>query len=367
VYLKKLALINFKNYESAELLFSEGANCFYGLNGEGKTNLVDAIYYLSFCKSFFNPIDSQNIKHGSDFFMIQGEFVLENKEDVIYCGVKLNQKKQFKKNKKEYAKLADHIGNYPLIIISPEDNELVTGGSELRRKLLDGFISQYNSNYLENLINYNKALLQRNSLLKQFSISGKFDSTSLELWDNQLVQYGYPVHDARKSFIRDYIPIFQEHYTNLSGGKEKVGINYESQLNDAFFDKLLITNQQADRQRQHTTIGVHKDDLVFLLNGYPAKKFGSQGQQKSFVVALKLALYEYLKSLKKKKPVLLLDDIFDKLDSTRVQSLMKLVAQDEFGQIFITDTDGKRISDIFKKIKVPLKMFQIISGTIQEK
>ena len=364
MYLKKLALLNFKNYPEAELAFSSHVNCFTGNNGEGKTNVLDAIHYLSFCKSFFNPIDSQNILHEAPFFLIQGTFENKDQEDEIYCGLKRNQKKQFKRNKKEYARLADHIGLYPLVMISPADSELITEGSESRRKFIDSVIAQFDREYLESLISYNKVLSQRNALLKQIGYSGKFDKDSLEIWDIQLIDHGKKVYDKREKFINSFIPIFQKHYEFISGAREHVGIEYISHLNKTDFADALATSINRDRAMEYTTVGIHKDDLEFTIDGYPLKKYASQGQQKSFLIALKLAQFDFIKNIKQVTPILLLDDIYDKLDDVRVKQLMELVSSDNFGQLFITDTHPTRLANLFETGNIDFKVFKITNGSV---
>jgi DNA replication and repair protein RecF len=368
MYLKKLAAINFKNYSEVELLFSNHINCFTGNNGEGKTNILDAIHYLSFCKSFFNPIDSQNILHEAPFFLIQGLFVntnSENQEDEIYCGLKRNQKKQFKRNKKEYTRLADHIGLYPLVMISPADSELITEGSESRRRFIDSVIAQYDRGYLESLISYNKVLSQRNALLKQFGDSRQFDKDSLEVWDMQMIEYGNQVHTKRQNFINSFIGIFQKYYELIASGREQVSITYSSHLNENSFANVLQNSLNRDRATEYTNVGIHKDDLEFTINGYSLKKYASQGQQKSFLIALKLAQFDFIKSIKKIKPILLLDDIYDKLDDLRVKQLMELVSTDNFGQLFITDTHTNRLADLFKTTNADFKVFNINNGNVE--
>jgi DNA replication and repair protein RecF len=366
MYLKKLSILNFKNYTEAELEFSPQINCLTGNNGEGKTNILDAIHYLSFCKSFFNSIDSQNILHDSPFFLIQGTYNGEDKEEEIYCGIKRNQKKQFKRNKKEYQRLADHIGLFPLVMISPADSELITEGSESRRRFIDSVIAQFDRNYLEDLISYNKVLSHRNALLKQFADSRKFDIESLEIWDIQLIEYGSKVHEKRTNFINKFIPIFQKYYDLISGGREQVGINYISHLNENTFSEVLIKALNRDRAIEYTTVGVHKDDLEFTINEYPLKKFASQGQQKSFLIALKLAQFEFIKTIKNITPILLLDDIYDKLDDLRVKQLMDIVSSDNFGQLFITDTHQTRLASIFTDSETDFKLYHIKDGNAIE-
>ncbi|MDF2438666.1 MAG: recF protein [Bacteroidota bacterium] len=366
MHLKKLSILNFKNYPEAELIFSPHVNCLTGNNGEGKTNILDAIHYLSFCKSFFNPIDSQNIMHNEPFFLIQGSYELNDAEEEIYCGQKRNQKKQFKRNKKEYQRLADHIGLFPLVMISPADSELITEGSESRRKFLDSVIAQFDREYLENLISYNKVLSHRNALLKQFGSSGKFDMASLEIWDDQLIAYGEKVYQVRKDFVNNFISIFSKYYELISGGKEQVGLIYISHLNEGTFAEALARSLNRDKIMEYTTTGIHKDDLEFTINGYPLKKYASQGQQKSFLIALKLAQFDFIKKIKNITPILLLDDIYDKLDDLRVKQLMELVSTDNFGQLFITDTHPTRLSELFNTTDTDFKNFYISTNRILE-
>ena len=367
MYLHKLSLLNFKNYQQAELTFCSRVNCITGDNGEGKTNILDAIHYLSFCKSFLNPVDSQNILHEAPFFLIQGLYKNEGHEDEIYCGLKRNQKKSFKINKKEYHRLAEHIGLYPLVFISPSDSELITEGSESRRKFIDSVISQYDRNYLENLISYNKVLSHRNALLKQVANNVTHGNDSFEIWDMQLIDLAKKVHLEREAFINNFTPLFQHYYELISGGKERVGMNYISHLNDSDFSAVLKNAFQKDCALEYTTVGVHKDDLEFTLDGFNIKKFGSQGQQKSLVIALKLAQYDFIKNKKQNTPILLLDDIYDKLDDNRVKHLMDLVSSEHFGQLFITDTHHSRLDDLFKASGAEYKVFNISKGTIEEK
>lgn len=367
MYLSRLHVFNFKNYTEAELEFSSGANCFSGNNGSGKTNLLDAIHYLGLCKSYFNPVDSQNIKHEESFFVVQGNFVHKGNENQVYCGLKRNQKKKFSFNKTEYSRLSDHIGLIPVVMISPTDHELITGGSEERRKLADSIISQYNKLYLDDLIAYNKALSQRNSLLKQFERNGGFDYSSLEIWDEQLITYGNRIHAERVSFISEFLPLFRNIFNYIADGSEKVEMEYSSQLNQDSFDDLLRQYRERDRIVQFTTAGIHKDDLEMKIHDHPIKKFGSQGQQKSFLIALKLAQFQFFSMKKGVKPILLLDDIFEKLDESRVTKLMELVSKENFSQIFITDTHSRRVTDIFENINIPVKMFEVESGEVKPK
>lgn len=366
MYLKSLSAYNFKNFEEINITLNPGIICFTGLNGEGKTNLLDAIHYLSFCKSFLVSSDLLNIRFNEAYFAVQGTFVSNNKkEDVIYCAVKPGDKKVFKKNQKEYARLADHIGNYPLVIISPLDSNLITEGSEERRRFLDSIISQYNREYLEKLIQYNKILAQRNALLKQFAENGNFNYSVLEIWDAQIGHLGNYIYNERKEFLEKFIPVFHQYFDIISNKKEEVGIHYISQLNlDLKMEDLLSAAINKDRAAQYTTVGIHKDDLDFLIKDFALKKHASQGQQKSFLIALKLAQFEFLKQKKGDAPLLLLDDIFDKLDDNRMARLIELVSKQDFGQVFITDTQKERIEKVLQKVNSQALIFTISGGKI---
>ncbi len=359
MYLKQLSVINFKNYTEAELTFSEGVNAFLGNNGAGKTNLLDAIHYLSLCKSYFNPIDSQQIKQGTDFFIITGAFNKNGQQENVACSVKRNQKKQFKRNKKDYQRLADHIGLLPLVMISPYDISIIIEGSEERRKFIDNVISQTDNSYLDELIAYNKLLINRNALLKLIADTGRYDPNLLEVMDEQLIASGNRIFEKRKAFMEAFTPIFNKHYQFLSNNAEQVELIYESQLLNEDFAPLLKKTMEKDRVLERTTAGIHKDDLQFVIHGMPMKKFGSQGQQKSFLIALKLAQYSFLDQQKGYKPLLLLDDIFDKLDDERVTKLMQMVSNNDFGQVFITDTSDVRAKNIFNNIGVDVRTFKV--------
>lgn len=364
MWLQRLSLINFKNYEEASLTFSPTVNAFTGNNGAGKTNLLDAIHYLSLCKSYFNPIDTQQIKQGADFFMVQGVFELQGKQETIACSLKKNQKKQFKRNKKEYQRLADHIGLFPLVMISPYDVSIVMEGSEERRKFVDNAISQTDRNYLDELIQYNKCLANRNALLRQIAHTGKYDPALMEIYDEQLSASGTVIYHKRRDFMAHFAEIFNQHYTFLSEGAEEVSLVYDSPLHEDTLPNLLQKYVEKDRILERTTMGIHKDDLVFSIHGMPLKKFGSQGQQKSFLIALKLAQYTYLKQQKGFEPLLLLDDIFDKLDDLRTRKLMQKVSAHDFGQIFITDTSRQRIETIFEEIGEEVAIFDVEKGRV---
>lgn len=357
--LKELSVVNFKNFKGIEVALNPKINCFVGNNGQGKTTLLDAIYYLSFCKSFLNSIDTQNVNMEESFFVLQGEYEREEKIERVYCGLKKGQKKVFKRNKKEYEKLADHIGMFPLVIISPSDSNLITLGSDLRRKFLDGIISQFDHPYLETLLIYNKAITQRNALLKYFSRQRTFNQDQLDVWDDQVVKYGNVLYEKRKQLIEQLTPVFQRYYQQISGGKEQVELVYQSQLENGDFAGQLKQAYKEDSRRLFSTVGIHKDDLVFKLSGGQIKKFGSQGQQKSYLIALKLAQLEFLKSTVGINPILLLDDVFDKLDEERVSHILEMVNGNQFGQIFISDTHPKRIEEILSQLELESSVFEV--------
>jgi DNA replication and repair protein RecF len=358
-HLSQLTLLNFKNYEEASLEFCPKINCLVGNNGIGKTNVLDAIYYLSLCKSAFNAVDVYNVKHGQDFFVIQGEYSRDGKTEHISCGVKTGHKKVFKRNGKEYEKISDHIGLLPLVIISPLDSSLILEGSEERRKFMDSVLSQFNHQYLDDLMRYNRALAQRNLLLKDFAQKNWFDPDMLDMWNEQMLMTGNRIFEKRSVFIRELIPVFQHYYEFVSGGTETVELAYESQLLEHSFAGLLAGSVDKDRRVLYTTAGVHKDDLVLKLSGHPIKRAGSQGQQKTFLVALKLAQFDYIKQQTADSPLLLLDDIFDKFDTSRVGKIINLVASPNFGQIFITDTSRERMGEILRQMDGDYKLFVI--------
>jgi DNA replication and repair protein RecF len=359
MYLQKLSLVNFKNLESQSFDFQQKINCFVGNNGVGKTNILDAIYYLSFAKSYFNSVAGQNIRHGEAFFMIEGDYILNDRTEKIVCSLKKGQKKILKRNGKNYEKFSEHIGQLPLVIISPADRDLVTEGSDTRRKFIDGVISQQNKNYLKDILSYNKVLTQRNALLKYFAANRTFDALNLEVYNEQLSEYGDRIYKVRKAFLEKFIPIFNDKYQIISDDKESVNLVYKSQLNDFSIKELLQKSLEKDKMLQYTSSGIHKDDLSFEIGEYPIKKFGSQGQQKSYLIALKFAQFEFIKQQTNVLPILLLDDIFDKLDESRVLQIINLVDNDEFGQIFITDTHSERTENIVKQSNKPYQIFKL--------
>ncbi|MBK9290374.1 MAG: DNA replication/repair protein RecF [Bacteroidetes bacterium] len=363
MHLSKLHLLDFKNCAGATLDFSERINCFIGNNGAGKTNLLDSIHYLSYCKSYFNLQDQQNIRNGGELFSIDGIYVNSSDQFRVQCVQRRNQKKSFRIDKKELDRLADHIGRIPLVMVSPYDRDLINDGSELRRKFLDSMIAQYDPVYLDALIRYNKALMQRNTLFRNASPQGP-DPSLVALWDEQLLPSGRLIYERRSAFIGEYVPVFARYYASLSGSAEVAELAYESTLADQPFDEILRESFARDVQLGYTSRGIHRDDLSFYLNGMPLKKFGSQGQQKSYAIALKLAQFEHTASKKQMKPILLLDDIFDKLDDRRVQYLIELVSGDLFGQVFITDTQAERIMQLFAHTDIPHKIFYVSQGQV---
>lgn len=361
MYLKELQLVNFRNYPEANLKFNESIVVITGDNGAGKTNLLDAVHYLSFCKSFLNPIDSQNIRLNESFFVIQGKYSNEGRVDQIYCGIKRGQKKVFKRNNKDYERLSEHIGRIPLVVISPTDISLVSEGSEERRKFIDSVISQHDKPYLDNLIKYTRLIQQRNASLK----SGYAPDDLLDVFDEQLSDLAQPIFDARSNFLNKLSELVQDYYRLLCDAKETVSLSYESNLLTTGLSDLLVQSREKDRIMQYTTKGVHKDDIGMQINDFPLKKYASQGQLKSFLIALKLAQFDILSEIKESKPILLLDDIFEKLDQSRITSLMTLVSQNHFGQIFITDSHPERIALILREIKANFDHYSVNQAKLE--
>ncbi|HEY0046432.1 MAG TPA: DNA replication/repair protein RecF [Flavobacterium sp.] len=359
MHLKRLSLFNYKNISEADYDFDSKINCFVGRNGIGKTNVLDAIYHLAYGKSYFNPLAVQNIRHGEEFFVIEGSIVKDEREEVIVCSLKKGQKKILKRNGKQYDKFSEHIGFIPLVIISPSDRDLITEGSDTRRKFIDSVISQLDAAYLHQLIQYQKVLMQRNALLKYFAANRTYDGETLSIYNEQLNALGQPIFETRKSFIADFLPIFNKHHHAITESAESVQLVYESDLNGKDFIELLQENFDRDKVLQYTSVGIHKDDLLFEIDNHPIKKFGSQGQQKSFLIALKLAQFDFLRKRSGEKPILLFDDIFDKLDEFRVSKIVEMVNNDDFGQLFISDTHPERTEAIVKSTHQSYKIFTL--------
>ena len=359
LYLENITVVNYKNIVNKVYDLDKNINCFVGDNGVGKTNVLDSIYHLSAGKSYFNSISSQTIKHDENYMFIEGIFSKNTLQENIICSLKRGKKKTIKRNGKIYKKFSEHVGLIPLVMISPSDQDLIQEGSSLRRKFIDSIISQNNKIYLNNLIDYNKVLNQRNALLKFFARTNTFDLDNILIYNNQLSQLSIPIYEARKKFFENFYPVFKKHYNSISQNKELININYQSQLDHESLENLLKNSINKDRIIQYTSCGVHKDDLTMELNDFPIKKYGSQGQQKSFLIALKLAQFDYLKTESNSSPILLLDDIFDKLDNKRVKQLIQLVNKKLFGQIFISDTDFERTKKILKEIDSTHKIFKL--------
>lgn len=358
-----VSVLNYRNLADVGITLSSGINCFIGSNGMGKTNLLDAVYYLAFCKSAVTVVDGSNIMHDEPFFMLQGQYVSDSGIDgEVSCGLKRGEKKQFKKNGKAYERLADHIGTIPLVMISPADNGLIAGGSEERRRFMDVVISQYDKEYLNALIRYNRALQQRNAMLRG---EYGFDAEMMSLMEEMMVVEAKVIHAGRSRFVEELLPVFMEFHGKITGGRESVGLRYRSHLNDDDFGELLASSRNDDRNLGYTSKGVHRDELVMQLGGYPIKKEGSQGQNKSFLVSLKLAQFDFLRRKGGETPLLLLDDIFDKLDSNRVEQIVGLVSGDGFGQIFITDVNREHIDMILERVDKEYRLFGVLDGNVE--
>jgi DNA replication and repair protein RecF len=359
LFLKQISLLNYKNFSEATFELDVKINCFVGKNGIGKTNILDAIYHLANGKSYFNPLAVQNIKHDEEFFVVDGAFEKNGRHEQIVCSLKKGQKKVLKRNGKIYEKFSDHVGFIPLVIISPADRDLITEGSETRRKFIDSVISQMDNLYLQQLIQYQKIVNQRNALLKYFALNHVFENETLSIYNEQLNTLGQSIFEKRKNFLSDFIPIFNKYHQNITDSAENVQLVYQSDLFENNTLTLLAQNIQKDRALHYTSVGVHKDDLSLEINHHPIKKFGSQGQQKSFLIALKLAQFDFVKKQSGEKPILLFDDIFDKLDEFRVSKIIEMVNNDEFGQLFISDTHPERTENIVKTTHQTYKIFNL--------
>lgn len=347
MYLKSIYINNFKNFKESEFSFSERLNCIIGPNGIGKTNLLDSIFYLSFCKSSFNNIDTANINFDEKYFSLQGTYSkLNANDDTFYCALSKDKKKVFKKNDKQYERLSDHIGQVPLIMITPNDTLLINGGADERRKFFDAFISQFDNDYLVTVINFNKLLTERNKLLK--NETDVFDADLFSVLNDRMAYFGEKIHKKRKEVLESILPIFQKYYNKISDN-EAVTIVYESQLNKNNLLSMFENSFERDTFLGYTSSGTHRDDYTFLMNENLVRNFGSQGQKKTFLLALKFTQQEYTYTKTGIKPILLLDDLFDKLDKVRVQQIISVVSSELFGQIFISDTDKSNLSTLFPK------------------
>ena len=375
--LKRLSILNYKNIREATLELSPKMNCFIGPNGVGKTNVLDAVYYLSFCRSASNPIDSQVIRHDEPFCMIEGLYEADGQQqpsdgqELVSCGMKRGVKKHFKRNKKEYRRLSEHIGLIPLVVVAPADTLLIEGGSEERRRLMDMVISQYDRSYIDHLSRYNNALAQRNTLLKMDSTAefgsaaGPYDPALMQIWEEQMAEEGEQLYRRRQAFVEELTPVFQRYHEQISQGREQVGLQYVSHCQRGPLLEVIRRDRLKDRAVGYSLHGVHRDDLMFTLSGHQMKREGSQGQNKTYVTSLKLAQFDFLRrTASQTTPLLLLDDIFDKLDAERVEQIVRLVSGDGFGQIFITDTNRDHLDRILRASSLDYKIFHVDNGEI---
>ena len=361
MYLKKLVLINFKNIAQAEITLSERINCFVGDNGAGKTNVLDAVYYLSMSKSALSMTDGQSVRHGEDFFVVEGTYAGDSgSNDTVNCSFLRRSGKVLKLNGKEYDRMADHVGRFPVVMVSPQDSVLITDAAEERRRYLNAFLSQLDRDYLASLMRYNAVLAERNRFLKSSS-----DEQMLQIYDMQLADHAARIYERRRDIIERMRPLVAEFYRQLSGDREQVEIEYRSELASASMGELLLASRERDIVNGFTTSGVHRDDMSLRIGGYPLRKYGSQGQQKSFLMSLKLAQYRILAEVCGERPLLLLDDLFDKLDTSRVENLLTLVAGDDFGQIFITDCNRSRLETILSRAGEKYALFMVEGGDIR--
>ena len=359
IHLQRLSVLQFRNHREAALELGPQVNCITGPNGTGKTNLLDAVHYLGLCKSYFEPQDSHNVLHGEEYFIVKGELVTDEGTDSLACSVRKGVRKVFTRNKKEYERLSDHVGRVPVVMITPYDGQLVLEGSDVRRRFLDGLIAQFDRAYLEALMRYNRALVQRNILLKNMAHGGGGDRSTTEPWDEQLILQGEAVHAVRKAFMDELMPLLASHYAGITSGPESVELGYKSELGERSMREILDEHWHRDLGAEHTTGGVHKDDLVFTIGGQPLKRFGSQGQQKTYLIALKLAQFDLTAQRSGTRPILLLDDIFDKIDPQRMRHLLKLLGGGRFGQVIITDTDAGRLHTALDGIPLDTRFFEL--------
>ena len=358
--LEKIVISDFRNIHLQELEFSPNVNCISGNNGEGKTNLLDAIYYLSMTKSAFASSDKFNFRHGTEEFSLAGTYRMENGLASRFA-LKMNSKgeKKVRRDDKAYPKVSEHVGVLPIVMVSPADISMVSESGDERRRFVNAVLSQMDSGYMSALQQYNRLLMQRNKMLKEMVV----DRSLLEVIDMRMAALAEPVHRARKKFVEDLKPIVSEYYKAVSGGSEIVDIEYESELSKAGLDQILASSYEKDKALRYTSSGVQRDDFIFTMNGHPIRRYGSQGQQKSFLVSLKFAQYEIMKRNYGFAPILLLDDVFDKLDMGRIANLLQMVASNDFGQIFITDSNKVRMSGIVDGLTQDRAYFETVSGT----
>ena len=359
LFLKKISIINYKNILDKEYELDPKINCFVGDNGVGKTNILDAVYHLSMGKSYFNVKNDQLINRGKDYMLVDGVFELNNKNERIVFSLKIGEKKVLKRNGKPYKKFSNHIGLIPVVLISPYDNDLINEGSSERRKFIDSIISQNDKEYLINLIAYTRVIQNRNKLLKQYNRSVDFDLDTIKVYDDQIYKLSEPIFKARDKFIKEFTPLVLEKYKHISDDKEKISIEYKSDLINNNIENLIKDSFQKDVILQYTSVGLHKDDFVFNIDENRIKRFGSQGQQKSFLIALKLAQFDYLKNETGNSPILLMDDVFDKLDLMRVKRIVEIVNSTNFGQLFLSDTDKERIEKVLSSLNLSSKIFEV--------
>lgn len=360
VQLLRLSLLQFRNHPKGQLELGPQINCITGPNGTGKTNLLDAVHYLCMCKSYFEPQDAMNILYGEDWFSIKGSMAGTDGADELSCAVQRGKRKVFTLNRKEYERLADHVGRWPVVMITPYDGQLVLDGSEVRRRFLDGLIAQFDRAYLASLLRYNRALAQRNLLLKQGE--GSTPREAVAPWDEQLILHGEAVYAVRSDFMQHLVPLVRSHYAGISSGPEQVDLVHSSGVAGHGMRQVLDHHWQRDLAAGHTTGGIHKDDLLFQIDGRPLKRSGSQGQQKTFLIALKLAQFDHTAASAGKKPVLLLDDIFDKIDPARMRHLLQLLGAGRFGQVLVTDTDARRMHQVLDGLGLDTRFFQLEHG-----
>lgn len=359
-----LSLFNFKNFGTLDIDFGKKLNCIVGHNGAGKTNILDALHYLSMTKSSINAVDSANIRFEEEMFLIKSSLEVNSKKHLVSCAIQAGKKKDIRVDKKEHEKLSEHIGLFPLVMVSPNDSDLIYDSNEIRRRFFDTAISQANKHYLHHLIAYGFALKNRNALLKQFSETGQWDHDLFQTYTSQLIKHGQSIYEERKIYLEHFLNLFLEHYASLQSQDEPVSILYESQLSKGGLEKQYEESVKKDKILQRTNVGIHKDGFVFTIYGKPLKRHGSQGQQKSFLIALKLAQYDLLAKQKKLAPALLLDDVFDKLDDERMQKLLKKVTSKHYGQLFITDARPERTMTLLEHNQLKARIFEIEKGKV---